>query len=90
MTFKHITNWTEQNINFNDTYSTDWTVSNYWKNKVSNENEIQETTNSLFDSIQSILSLTGKSFDFSSLSNELQKLKYRIRYLILEDKIKAL
>ena len=76
MTFKHITNWTKENINFNDTYQTSWDLSNYWTNKVSNENELLTPANSLFDSIQSILNSMGNSFDFSQLSSEIQKSKY--------------
>jgi intein/homing endonuclease len=76
MTFKHITNWTKENINFVDTYATTWEASNYWTNKISNETELLASSNSLFNSINSVLSMFGKSFDFSTLESELQKSKY--------------
>ena len=78
MTFKHITNWTEENISFEKTYETNWAISNYWQNKTTNETELLTATSvsSLIDGLQSVISMLGQSFDFSQFTNELQKSKY--------------
>lgn len=76
MKFRHITSWTPEDIQINEVYETVWEASNYWLNKQTNEKEIQLPIDNLFSSIQGILNAIGKSFDFSELSQQIQKSKY--------------
>lgn len=76
MKFRHITTWTSDNIQTGEVYETVWAASNYWLNKQTNENELLPTANDIFGSMQDILKAFGKSFDFSEISQEIQKSKY--------------
>lgn len=76
MTLKHFSSWTKENIKLDEVYQTSWAESNYWKNKQTDQNQIKNTIDPLFDSLNQIFKMLGKNFDTSKITDEIQKSKY--------------
>ena len=76
MTYNHITNWDIKSINLQETYSTNWTESNYWQHKQIATNELSQVVGNFKGSLEEVSKILGKSFDLSTFSNELEKSKY--------------
>jgi hypothetical protein len=76
MKLKHITSWTRENIKIGEVYKTSFEFSNYWLNKQRNESQIAAQTDDLMTLLEPIIKMTGKQFDLSFFSKEIQKTKY--------------
>jgi hypothetical protein len=76
MKFNHITSWTKENLTVGEIYETNFNISNYWHNKQRNENQISNEINEIIPMLEQPLKLTGKTFDLTIFTKEIQKSKY--------------
>ena len=76
MIFKHITDWNPDEIDFEKIYETNWAISNYWINKLNDRNQVRGEMDEAIAGLQTILKVTGQSFDLSFFKNEMQAAKY--------------